>query len=213
MLDFLGDLKRTHMCGALRASDAGSSVVLMGWVNRRRDLGNIIFLDLRDRSGITQIVITAEAGAAMHAKAETVRSEFVVAVIGHVKLRDAATINKNIPTGEIEVVADELRILNDCKPLPFSPPTTTSPTKRCASSTAISTCAAPRCTHNIALRHNVTLAIREYLNSQGFYEIETPIMTRSTPEGARDYLVPSRVHHWRVLRAAAIAADSSSRSS
>ena len=110
------------ICAAtLRASDAGSNVVLMGWVNRRRDLGNLIFLDLRDRTGITQIVITADAGAELHKKAESLRSEFVIAVIGRVKLRDAATINPNIPTGEIEVVADELRLLNDCKPLPFSP--------------------------------------------------------------------------------------------
>ena len=121
MLDFLGDLKRTHMCGALRASDAGSTVVLMGWVNRRRDLGNLIFLDLRDRTGITQVVISAEADPELHKKAEALRSEYVIAVIGHVKLRDASTINKNIPTGEIEVVADELRLLNECKPLPFSP--------------------------------------------------------------------------------------------
>ncbi len=97
MLDFLGDLKRTHMCGELRASDAGSKVVLMGWVNKRRDLGNLIFLDLRDRSGITQAVVTADAGAAIHDKANALRSEFVVAVIGHVKLRDTGTINKKHP--------------------------------------------------------------------------------------------------------------------
>ena len=195
MLDFLGDLKRTHMCGALRASDAGSNVVLMGWVNRRRDLGNIIFLDLRDRTGITQVVITAEAGAAMHAKAETVRSEFVVAVIGHVKLRDANTINKNIPTGEIEVVADELRILNDCKSLPFSPSDTDISNEEVRLKYRYLDLRRPEMQYNIQLRHNVTIAIRDYLNSQGFYEIETPILTRSTPEGARDYLVPSRVHN------------------
>ncbi len=195
MLDFLGDLKRTHMCGALRASDAGSKVVLMGWVNRRRDLGNIIFLDLRDRTGITQVVITAEAGAAMHAKAETVRSEFVVAVLGHVKLRDANTINKNIPTGEIEVVADELRILNDCKSLPFSPSDTDISNEEVRLKYRYLDLRRPEMQHNLQLRHNVTIAIRDYLNSQGFYEIETPILTRSTPEGARDYLVPSRVHN------------------
>ena len=195
MLDFLGELKRTHMCGALRASDAGSKVVLMGWVNRRRDLGNIIFLDLRDRTGITQAVITAEAGAAMHAKAETVRSEFVVAVIGHVKLRDANTINKNLPTGEIEVVADELRILNDCKALPFSPSDTDISNEEVRLKYRYLDLRRPEMQYNLQLRHNVTIAIRDYLNSQGFYEIETPILTRSTPEGARDYLVPSRVHN------------------
>ena len=194
MLDFLGDLKRTHMCGALRASDAGSRVVLMGWVNRRRDLGNLIFLDLRDRSGITQVVLTAEAGAAMHAKAETVRSEFVVAVLGHVKLRDAGTINKNIPTGEIEVVADELRILNDCKPLPFSPSDSDVANEEVRLKYRYLDLRRPEMQYNIQLRHNVSIAIRDYLNAQSFYEIETPFMTRSTPEGARDYLVPSRVH-------------------
>src|SRR5271169_5163204 len=194
MLDFLGDLKRTHMCGALRASDAGSNVVLMGWVNRRRDLGNLIFIDLRDRSGITQVVLTAEAGAELHKKAESLRSEFVVAVVGHVKLRDASTINKNIPTGEVEVVADELRILNDCKPLPFSPSDTDIANEEVRLKYRYLDLRRPKMQYNIQLRHNVSISIRDYLNSQGFYEIETPFMTRSTPEGARDYLVPSRVH-------------------
>ncbi|HEX8800878.1 MAG TPA: aspartate--tRNA ligase, partial [Terriglobales bacterium] len=194
MLDFLGNLQRTHMCGELRASEAGRKVVLMGWINRRRDLGNIIFLDLRDRTGITQVVITADAGAELHKKAESLRSEYVVAVIGHVKLRDAATINKNIPTGEIEVVADELRLLNDSKPLPFSPADNEIANEEVRLKYRYLDLRRPEMHENIALRHCVTLAIREYLNSQGFYEIETPIMTRSTPEGARDYLVPSRVH-------------------
>ena len=194
MLDFLGDLQRTHMCGALRASDAGSKVVLMGWVNRRRDLGNLIFIDLRDRTGITQVVITADAGAELHKKAESLRSEFVVAIIGRVKLRDANTINKNIPTGEIEVVADELRLLNDSKPLPFSPADNEIANEEVRLKYRYLDLRRPEMHENIALRHRVTLAVREYLNSQGFYEIETPMMTRSTPEGARDYLVPSRVH-------------------
>ena len=194
MLDFLGDLKRTHMCGALRASDAGSSVVLMGWVNRRRDLGNLIFIDLRDRTGITQVVITAEAGAELHKKTERLRSEFVVAVMGRVKLRDPNTINKNIPTGEIEVVADELRILNDCKPLPFSPAESDIANEEVRLKYRYLDLRRPEMQYNIQLRHKVSIAIRDYLNSQGFYEIETPFMTRSTPEGARDYLVPSRVH-------------------
>ncbi len=194
MLDFLGDLKRTHMCGELRASDAGSKVVLMGWVNKRRDLGNLIFLDLRDRSGITQAVVTADAGAGVHDKASAIRSEFVVAVIGHVKLRDSGTINKNIPTGEIEVVADELRLLNDCKPLPFTPADTVLANEEVRLKYRYVDLRRTEMQHNIRLRHQVAIAIREYLNSQGFYEIETPFMTRSTPEGARDYLVPSRVY-------------------
>jgi aspartyl-tRNA synthetase len=194
MLDFLGNLKRTHMCGELRASDAGSKVVLMGWVNKRRDLGNLIFLDLRDRSGITQVVVTADAGAEVHDKANAVRSEFVVAIIGHVKLRDAGTINKNISTGEIEVVADELRLLNDCKPLPFTPADTVLANEEVRLKHRYVDLRRPEMQRNIQLRHNVAIAIRDHLNAQGFYEIETPFMTRSTPEGARDYLVPSRVY-------------------
>jgi aspartyl-tRNA synthetase len=194
MLDFLGNLKRTHMCGELRASDAGSKVVLMGWVNKRRDLGNLIFLDMRDRSGITQVVVTADAGAEVHDKANAVRSEFVLAVIGHVKLRDAGTVNKNISTGEIEVVADELCLLNDCKPLPFTPADTVLANEEVRLKHRYVDLRRPEMQRNIQLRHNVAIAIREYLNAQGFYEIETPFMTRSTPEGARDYLVPSRVY-------------------
>jgi aspartyl-tRNA synthetase len=194
MLDFLGDLKRTHMCGALRASDAGSKVVLMGWVNKRRDLGNLIFLDLRDRSGITQVVITTDAGAEVHDRATAVRSEFVVAVIGHTKLREPNTINKNIPTGEIEVVADELRILNDCKPLPFSPSDAVLANEEVRLKYRYIDLRRPDLHCNIELRHRVAIAIRDHLNAHGFYEIETPFMTRSTPEGARDYLVPSRIY-------------------
>ncbi len=194
MLDFLGDLKRTHMCGELRAADAGSKVVLMGWVNKRRDLGNLIFLDLRDRSGITQIVVTADAGAVVHEKANAVRTEFVLAVIGHVKLRDPGTINKNLPTGEIEVVADELRLLNDCKQLPFTPADTVLANEEVRLKYRYLDLRRPQMQYNIQLRHKVAIAIRDYLNAQGFYEIETPFMTRSTPEGARDYLVPSRVY-------------------
>jgi aspartyl-tRNA synthetase len=194
MLDFLGDLKRTHMCGELRASDAGAKVVLMGWVNKRRDLGNLIFLDLRDRSGITQVVITADAGAEVHDRATAVRSEFVVAVIGHAKLRQPNTVNKNIPTGEIEVIADELRVLNDCKPLPFTPSDTVLANEEVRLKYRYIDLRRPELHRNIELRHQVAIAIRDHLNAQGFYEIETPFMTRSTPEGARDYLVPSRVY-------------------
>ena len=194
MLDFLGELKRTHMCGELRASDAGSKVVLMGWVNKRRDLGNLIFLDMRDRSGLTQVVVTSDAGAGAHDKASAVRSEFVLAVIGHVKLRDAGTINKNNPTGEIEVVADDIRLLNDCKPLPFTPADTVLANEEVRLKHRYVDLRRPEMQYNIRLRHQVSIAIREFLNAQGFYEIETPFMTRSTPEGARDYLVPSRVY-------------------
>ena len=193
MLDFLGDLQRTHTCGALRPSDAGKKAILMGWVNRRRDLGSIIFIDLRDRTGVTQVVFDKERNAAMHDKAEALRNEYVVAVIGTVKQRDADTVNKNIPTGEVELVAEELRILNESKQLPFLPCDTVLPNEEMRLKYRYLDLRRDAMQFNIELRHKVALAIRDYLSSQGFFEIETPFMTRSTPEGARDYLVPSRV--------------------
>ncbi len=193
MLDFLGDLKRTHMCGALRLSDAGKKVVLMGWCNRRRDLGQIIFVDLRDRTGITQVVFNYELNAAVHEKAEALRNEFVIAAIGTVKRRDADTINPNISTGEVELVVEELRILNVSKPLPFLPSDTVLANEEMRLKYRYIDLRRDAMQFNIELRHKVALAIRDNLASQGFFEIETPFMTRSTPEGARDYLVPSRV--------------------
>ncbi len=193
MLDFLGDLRRTHMCGALRLSDAGKKVVLMGWVNRRRDLGQIIFVDLRDRSGVTQVVFNHELNASVHQKAEALRNEFVIAAIGMVKRRDADTINPNIPTGEVELVVEELRILNVSKPLPFLPSDTVLANEEMRLKYRYIDLRRDAMQFNIELRHKVALAIRDNLASQGFFEIETPFMTRSTPEGARDYLVPSRV--------------------
>jgi len=181
------------MCGALRASDAGKKAILMGWVNRRRDLGNLIFIDVRDRTGITQIVCDKEANPALHAKAEELRNEFVIAASGTVRLRDANTINKNIPTGEIELVAEELRILNESKALPFLPGDAVLPNEELRLQYRYIDLRRDLMQRNIELRHKVALAIRDYLSSQGFFEIETPFMTRSTPEGARDYLVPSRV--------------------
>ena len=193
MLDFLGDLKRTHMCGALRISDAGKKVVLMGWCNRRRDLGQIIFVDLRDRTGITQVVFNHELNAAVHQKAEALRNEFVIAAIGTVKRRDLDTINPNIPTGEVELVVEELRILNVSKPLPFLPSDTVLANEEMRLKYRYLDLRRDAMQSNIELRHKVALAIRDNLAAQGFFEIETPFMTRSTPEGARDYLVPSRV--------------------
>jgi aspartyl-tRNA synthetase len=192
LLDFLGDLKRTHMCGALCASDAGKKAVLMGWVNRRRDLGSIIFIDLRDRTGVTQVVFNRETAAA-HDKAEQLRNEYVIAVIGTVKLRDANTVNKNIPTGEVELVAEELRVLNDSKQPPFLPGDTVLPNEEMRLKYRYIDLRRDAMQFNIETRHKVTKAIRDNLSARGFFEIETPFMTRSTPEGARDYLVPSRV--------------------
>jgi len=181
------------MCGALRASDAGKKAVLMGWVNRRRDLGQIIFVDLRDRTGVAQVVCNAELNAAVHKKAEELRNEFVIAAIGTVKKRDADTVNANIPTGEVELVLDELRILNVSKPLPFLPGDTVLANEEMRLKYRYLDLRRDPMQFNIELRHKVAIAIRDYLSSQGFFEIETPFMTRSTPEGARDYLVPSRV--------------------
>ena len=193
MLDFLGDLRRTHMCGVLRSSDAGKKAVLMGWVNRRRDLGNLVFIDVRDRTGVTQVVCNKELNPAIHEKASRLRNEYVIAAIGRVKQREPNTINKNIPTGEIELVAEELRILNEAKQPPFLPGDTVLPNEELRLKYRYIDLRRDAMQFNLELRHKVAIAIRSYLSSQGFFEIETPFMTRSTPEGARDYLVPSRV--------------------
>ncbi len=194
MLDFLGDLERTHTCGALRAADDRARAVLMGWVNKRRDLGSLIFIDVRDRTGVTQVVFDKEASPAAHEKAGLLRSEYVIAVIGKVRRRDASTVNRNIATGEVELAAQELRILNDSRTPPFLPGESVLPNEEVRLKYRYIDLRRDRMQSNIELRHHVTRGIREYLSSQGFFEIETPFMTRSTPEGARDYLVPSRVY-------------------
>ncbi len=181
------------MCGALRASDAGKRAVLMGWVNKRRDHGSLLFVDLRDRTGVTQVVVNADRDAAIHEKAGTLRNEYVIAVTGTVKLRDANTINPNMPTGEVELVVDELRILNESKLPPFLPSDTALTNEETRLKYRYIDLRRDVMQFNIELRHKVAKAIRDYLSGQGFFEIETPFMTRSTPEGARDYLVPSRV--------------------
>ena len=181
------------MCGTLRATDSGKKAVLMGWVNRRRDLGNIIFIDLRDRTGVTQVVVNKELNPEAHAKAETLRNEYVLAVTGTVKHRDPATFNKNIPTGEVELMTEELRILNESKQLPFLPGDTVLPNEEMRLQYRYIDLRREAMQFNIQMRHTVSKAIRDYLSEQGFLDIETPFMTRSTPEGARDYLVPSRV--------------------
>ncbi|MGA9063108.1 MAG: aspartate--tRNA ligase [Terracidiphilus sp.] len=194
MLDFLGNLERTRMCGELRAADAGRQVVLMGWVNRRRDHGNLIFLDLRDRSGIAQIVLDKEMTPEGHAKGEHVRPEYVVAAVGRVRLRDQDAINPKMETGEIEIEATELRVLNDARLAPFSPSEEAIQNEEVRLKYRYLDLRRPEMQRNFRLRHLITLAIRESLSRQGFLEIETPILTKSTPEGARDFLVPSRIH-------------------
>ncbi len=182
------------MCGDLRSADAGKSVTLMGWVNRRRDHGDLIFLDLRDRTGITQVVVDKSNSGEALLKAEAARPEFVMAAIGTVRLRGEGLSNPNIPTGNIEVVAHELLLLSDAKTPPFSPAEDAITNEELRLQYRYIDLRRPAMQHNFLVRHKVAQAIRAQLSSEGFLEIETPMLTKSTPEGARDYLVPSRVH-------------------
>jgi aspartyl-tRNA synthetase len=182
------------MCGDLRSTNSGETITLMGWVNRRRDHGNLIFLDLRDRSGITQVVLDKEISPDAHAKAEAARPEYVIAVTGVLRKRGEGLTNPNMPTGEVELVAHSLLLLNDAKTPPFSPAEDAIGNEEVRLKYRYIDLRRTEMQHNFALRSRVAMAIRNYLVDQGFLEIETPFMTRSTPEGARDYLVPSRVH-------------------
>lgn len=196
MLDSLGNLERTASCGTLRRENVGETVVLMGWVARRRDFGPLIFVDLRDREGITQVVFDEQFSAAIHGKAEELRGEYVIAVRGEVVARDEATVNKKLATGEIEVRAKELLILNDAKTLPFVLETAGS--ENLASEDLrlkyrYLDLRRPQLQYNIRTRAKVVGEIRRFMDEQEFTEIETPILIKSTPEGARDYIVPSRI--------------------
>jgi aspartyl-tRNA synthetase len=182
---------RTHTCGALRASDVGTEVVLLGWVHRLRDLGSLAFLDLRDRHGLTQVVTREEA---LLDQVKRLRSEMVVAVAGRVERRSADTINAKIGTGEIEVVAREVRLLNDARRPPFPIADETGVSEEMRLRYRYLDLRTPRMQRNLVLRHRVSMALRDYFDREGFVEVETPVLTKSTPEGARDYLVPSRVH-------------------
>ncbi|MFN0166484.1 MAG: aspartate--tRNA ligase [Bryobacteraceae bacterium] len=192
-LDFLGELRRTHTCGELRKADAGKRALLMGWVHRRRDLGAVIFIHMRDREGVTQIVFHAGADKAVHERAELLRSEFVIAVEGTVTQRSAETVNTNIETGEVEVVAEKLWILNESRTPPFPMEETVDVAEEARLKYRYVDLRRPHMQRNIMLRSRIAFATRELLYSQGFHEIETPFMTASTPEGARDFLVPSRL--------------------
>jgi aspartyl-tRNA synthetase len=191
-MDQLGTLSRTHTCGALRPGDVGSDVVLLGWIHRVRDLGGLLFLDVRDRHGVTQVVIPNDSP--VMAVAKRLRPEYVVAVLGMARRRDAETINTKLETGEMEVVASEIRLLNDARTPPFPIADDTPVSEDVRLRYRYLDLRRPRLQNNLGLRHRVTMAIRKYFDEQGFWEIETPILTKSTPEGARDYLVPSRVH-------------------
>ncbi len=192
-LDFLGDLRRTHTCGELRAADTGKRALLMGWVHRRRDLGGVFFVHLRDRDGVTQLVFHADSGAELHRKAESLGPEYVIAVEGTVARRAAETVNPALPTGEVELVVEKLWILNESRTPPFPMEETVDVKEDARLKYRYVDLRRPHMQRNIMLRSRVSFAVREFLYSQGFLEIETPFMTRSTPEGARDYLVPSRV--------------------
>ena len=193
MLDFLGNLKRTHYCGELRAADDGRDALVMGWVARRRDLGNLLFLDIRDRTGIVQVVFNKETQAAAHAKAEQARSEFVVAVEGKVLKRQKA--NAELASGEVELVAAKLHILNNAKTPPFPIEDEINAAEETRLRFRYIDLRRSKPHRNLALRHKIILEMRKTMDEMGFIEVETPMLTRSTPEGARDFLVPSRVHH------------------
>src|SRR5215467_1085504 len=193
-LDFLGDLRRTHSCGELRRSDAGKRAILMGWVHRRRDLGGVLFIHLRDRDGVTQVVFHADGDPAVHAKADLLSSEYVVAVEGPVEQRSKETINPAIPTGEVEVVCEKIWILNESRTPPFPMEETVDVKEDARLKYRYVDLRRPHMQRNIILRSKMAFAVRQTLSDLGFLEIETPFMTRSTPEGARDYLVPSRVN-------------------
>jgi len=192
-IDSLGDMKRTHDCGSLRAEDAGREAVLMGWVNSRRDLGNLIFIDLRDRGGITQIVFDPSVSEATHEKARVLRNEWVLAVKGAVSPRLEGQENTDMPTGRIEVKATELRVLNRTETPPFQVDGAVDASENLRLKYRYLELRRPQVLNNFLKRHLIASSIREYLNKEGFIEVETPFLTKSTPEGARDYLVPSRV--------------------
>src|SRR5256885_10972497 len=192
MADHLGDLTRTHTCGALRAEDVGAEAVLLGWVHRVRDLGGVTFIDIRDRAGLSQIVV--RDNEALMAAAKKLRSEFVIGVSGVVQRRSEDTVNPKLATGEIEVLARDIRILNEARTPPFQIVEDTPVSEDVRLRYRYLDLRRPRLQTNIGLRHRVAIAIRKYFDANGFWEVETPILAKSTPEGARDFLVPSRLH-------------------
>jgi aspartyl-tRNA synthetase len=193
MTDTPGGWRRTQSCGALRASDAGQTVTLMGWAFRRRDHGGLIFVDLRDREGVTQLVFNPATDTAAHETAGRVRAEYVLAARGVVQRRPAGTVNPGLPTGEIEVHVSELRVLNESKPLPFPLDESQHTEESLRLRYRYLDLRRPAMMANLLLRDRVCRAVRDYLHGEGFVEVETPMLTRSTPEGARDFLVPSRL--------------------
>jgi aspartyl-tRNA synthetase len=194
MIEFLGDWKRSGYCGDLTAADIGSSVTLMGWAHRRRDHGGLIFIDLRDREGLAQIVFDPEVSKETHAKAEDVRSEYVLAVKGKVIPRPEGTVNPNLKTGAVEIVVSECKILNPSKTLPFTLDEYVDVAENLRLKYRYLDLRRPQLQESMILRSKVAQTTRRYLTENGFLEIETPFLTKSTPEGARDFLVPSRIN-------------------
>ncbi len=188
------DLKRTHYCTGPTRKDEGSEVVLMGWIQTRRDLGGVIFIDLRDRTGLIQVVFNPEVSSEAHSKAHRLRPEYVIAVKGKVSLRSKETVNPKLATGDIEVLVDSLSILNEAKtpPIPIEDETETGEDRRLKF--RYLDLRRPSLQGNLITRHRAMQSIRRFFDGQGFVEVETPFLTRSSPEGARDYLVPSRVN-------------------
>jgi aspartyl-tRNA synthetase len=193
-VESFGDWQRTNYCGEPRPSQVGQEITVMGWVHARRDHGGVTFVDLRDRSGLVQVVCNPQASPAAHAAAKDVRMEFVLAVRGVLSHRPPDTVNPNLPTGEVEVLATELRVLNPARTTPFPIDETTEPTENTRLRYRYLDLRRPQMYKNLQLRHRLAKSVRDYLDSEGFLEVETPFLTRSTPEGARDYLVPSRVN-------------------
>ncbi|MBE9502765.1 MAG: aspartate--tRNA ligase [Proteobacteria bacterium] len=194
MAENIGNLKRTHNCEALRSKNIGEEVVLAGWVQRRRDHGGVIFIDLRDRTGITQVVFNPEGNKDVHEKAHNIRSEYVLAVKGKVVPRPEGTVNPKLPTGEIEVLVSDLKVLNESKTPPFMIEDDIDIAETLRLKYRFLDLRRPSVAKGLIMRHKVSTSVRNFLNGEGFLDIETPMLTKSTPEGARDYLVPSRVN-------------------
>jgi aspartyl-tRNA synthetase len=194
MAEPLGDWRRSHSCGALRVEHAGETVTLMGWAHRRRDHGGLIFVDVRDRTGLTQCVFNPATSGPAHAKAEAIRNEFVLAVRGVVQRRPAGTENPKLATGQVEVQVGELRVLNDARALPFPIEDEVEIDELTRLTYRYLDLRRPRLYRNLTLRDTVARATRDYLHRHEFVEVETPFLIRTTPEGARDFLVPSRLN-------------------
>lgn len=194
MGETIKDLKRTHLCGEVSKEDNKDKVTVMGWVQKRRDHGGVIFTDIRDRSGIVQVVFNPDSGNDLFKKADTLRSEYVVAITGEVEPRPDGNVNPDLPTGEIEIKAEELRVLDAAKTPPIQIEDNIDTGEDVRLKYRYLDLRRPKMTKLMGLRHKITKATRDYLDQNGFWEIETPILTKSSPEGARDYLVPSRVN-------------------